>query len=119
MVHGGRREDHICVDDLRIVGIEGEVDGPGVVIFVENFLPVCAAVSGTEDAAFGVRAVGMAENGDEDAIGILRIDDDGGDLLAVAQAEVSARFFRRRWICKCRRRRKDRAGASLRRCRHR
>ena len=86
------RRPQICVDDLRIFGIEGEVGGAGVVIFVENFLPVCAAVSGTEDAAFGIRAVGMAEHGYENAIGILRVNDDGGDLLAVAQAEVLPGF---------------------------
>ncbi len=82
------RGPHVRVERLRIFRIEGEVDGACVVILVENFLPAIAAIGGTEDAAFGVGAVGMAEDGDEDAIGILRVDDDIGDLLAVAQTEM-------------------------------
>ena len=54
------RRPHVCVESLRIFGIEGEVGGAGVLIFVENFLPGFAAVGGTEDAALGVGAVRMA-----------------------------------------------------------
>ena len=80
------RRPQICVDDLRILGIESQVGGSGVVIFVENFPPGCATVGGTENAAFGIGAVGMAEDGNENAIGILRVYQDTCDLLAVAQA---------------------------------
>src|SRR5580698_1319809 len=80
------RRPQICVDDLRIFGIEGQVGGAGVVVFVKNFLPGCAAVGRTEDTAFGIGAVGMAEDGYENAIGILRVYQDICDLLAVAQA---------------------------------
>src|SRR5271170_1226534 len=75
----------VGINDLRILGIEGQVGGAGVVIFVENFLPGCTAVGGAENAAFGIRAVGMAEDGYENAIGILRVYQDICDLLAVAQ----------------------------------
>ena len=56
---------------------------------VDDFLPGLAAVGGTEKAALFVRTVGMAEHGGENSIGIARIDGQRGDLLAVAQAEMS------------------------------
>src|SRR5580692_6582250 len=83
---------HVRIENLRIFGIEGEVGGTGVIIFVENFLPGSPAVAGAEDAALGVWPVRMAEDGNENAIGILRVDDDVGDLLAVAQAQVLPGF---------------------------
>src|SRR5580698_6295087 len=63
------RGPHVRIERLRIFRIESEVGGACVVILVENFLPAIAAIGGTEDAAFGVGAVRMAEDGDEDALG--------------------------------------------------
>ena len=34
----------------------------------------------------------MAQDGHKDAVGVVRIHDDGGDLLAVAQAQVPPRL---------------------------
>ena len=68
--------------------IESYVDASGVLIFVENFLPGLAAVSRAENAAFGVRSVGMAESGHENDIRIVGIDDDFADGAAVVQANV-------------------------------
>src|SRR5580704_6635708 len=86
------RGPYVCIDDVRIFGIEGQVGGSGVVIFVKNFLPGCAAVAGAKDAAFGIGAVGMAEDCCENAIGILRVYQDICDLLAVAQAQMLPGF---------------------------
>jgi len=72
-------------DDLRVAGIEDEVHASGVFIFVENFLEGLAAVEGAEDAALGVGAVGVSLSGDEEAVGIFWVDDDGGDLLGVCE----------------------------------
>src|SRR5260370_40482785 len=77
------------VNRLRIRGIESEVGGAGVFIFVENFLESLAAVGGAEDAALGVGTVGMPFGGDENAVGIFRVDENRRDLLRVAHA----RFF--------------------------
>ena len=77
------------VDGLGIARVEGEIDGAGVFVLVEHLLPGLAAVGGAEDAALRVGAVGVAEHGDEEAVGIVRVDEDGGNLLAVAQAEVA------------------------------
>ena len=82
-------------DDVGVVGIEGEVDGAGVLVAIEDLLEGLAAVGGAEDAPLGVGAVGMPEDGDEEAVRVARIDDDHGDLLRVAQAEVLARSCRR------------------------
>src|SRR5271167_336616 len=70
------------VNHLGVAGIEDEIHAACVFVFVEDFLKGLTAVEGTEDAALGVRAVGMALDGDEEAIGILGIDDDGCDLLS-------------------------------------
>ncbi len=51
-----------------------------------------AAVDGAEDATLVVRTVGMAEHGHEQAVGIFGIDEDGRDLLAVAQTEMLPRL---------------------------
>ena len=77
------------VDGLGIARVEGEVDGAGAFVLVEHLLPGLAAVGGAEDAALGVGAVGVAEGGDEEAVGIARVDEDGGDLLGVAESEVT------------------------------
>jgi len=42
--------------------------------------------------ALDIRAIRMSERGDEHAVGVFRIDDDGGDLLSVAQAHVFPGF---------------------------
>src|SRR5207245_2225825 len=44
-----------------------------------------AAVGGTKDAALFIGAVGMAFGGDEEAVWILRIDENRRDLLGVAK----------------------------------
>src|SRR5439155_25758411 len=64
----------------------------GVFILVEDLLPRLAAVGRAEDAALGVGPVGVAQHGDEDAVGVLGIDEDRRDLLAVAQAQVFPRL---------------------------
>ena len=55
-------------------------------------LPGLAAVRGAVKAALFVGAVGMAEHGSEDSIGIARIDGERGNLEAIAQAEMSPGF---------------------------
>src|SRR5205085_6909428 len=53
-----------------------------------GLLPGGAAIERAKEAALGVRAVRMAEHSDKNAVGIARINGDGTDLLAVAQAEM-------------------------------
>src|SRR6266702_5995559 len=73
------------VNRLRIRGIESEIGGAGVFIFVENFLESLPAVGGAEDAALGVGTVGMPFGGAENTVGIFRVDENRCDLLRVAQ----------------------------------
>ncbi len=80
------------VDGLGIARVEGEVDGAGAFVLVEHLLPGLAAIGGAKDAALGVGAVGVAEYGDEEAVGVARIDEDGGDLPGVAESEVAPGF---------------------------
>src|SRR5262249_12612465 len=58
----------------------------------KDTVPGLAAVGGAVNAALGVGAVGVAQHGDEDAVGVARVDEDGGNLLAVAQADVLPRL---------------------------
>ena len=48
----------------------------------------CAAVGRAVEAALRIRAVRMSEHGDEEPVGIARVDGDLRNLLAVAQAEM-------------------------------
>src|SRR5271157_610248 len=77
------------INDLRIAGVEGEIRGARMLIFIEHLLPVLTAIRGAEDAALGIRPIGMPQDRHEDAIGIVRIHQNGRYLLAVAQAEVA------------------------------
>ena len=54
------RGPHAGEDHLRVAGIEGQVHAAGVLVFVENLLKGLAAVERAEDAALGIRAVGMS-----------------------------------------------------------
>ena len=76
------------IQDVGIGWIDGDVGSAGILVLVEDFLPVLAAVGGDKDAALFVGTVGMAQHGGEEMVGIARIDGQRGNLLAVAQAEV-------------------------------
>ena len=82
------------VNCLRICRIEGEIGGTGVFVLIKNFLKSLAAVGGAEDAALGVWTIRMAFGGDENAVGIFRIDENRGDLLRVAETEMRPGFSR-------------------------
>src|SRR6266702_7236434 len=74
------------VNRLWIRGIESEIGGAAVFIFVENFLEALSAIGRAEDAALGVGTVGMPFGGAENTVGIFRVDEPRCDLLRVAQA---------------------------------
>src|SRR6266481_2356068 len=74
--------------DVRIGRNESEVDGSGLVVLEENFLPRFAAVGGTEDSARFVGAVSVTHRRDEEDVGICRMDDDPGDVSRILEADV-------------------------------
>src|SRR5205823_2900872 len=82
------RSPHHRVNRLAVIGREDHLDGAGVLILICSLLPGSAAIERAKEAALGVRAVRVPEDGDENAIGIARVNGDGTDLLAVAQAEM-------------------------------
>ncbi len=77
------------VEDARVGGVHGQVDGAGAVADVEHLLPARAAVARAEDAALLVGAEDVAEGGDVDHVGIRRVDADAADLAGLAQADVA------------------------------
>jgi hypothetical protein len=79
-------------ENVGIAWIKSDIDAARVLVLVEDLVPGLAAVEGAENAAFRVRAVGMAERGDERDIRITRIDDDFADGAGVAQADVLPGF---------------------------
>ena len=90
-IHAPRRTARIPerrVDGARVTRIEREIDGAEVVAPEQHLLPRRAAVARTIDAAVRVRAVRMPERGDEDDVGIGRVDDDARDLTRVVEAQV-------------------------------
>src|SRR6185312_7558866 len=78
----------IGVYDLRIDRIDRDLDRPGVLIFVEHFVPVFAAIRASEYAAFRIRSVRMTEHGDKDAVRIFRIHRQPAHLLSLRQPDV-------------------------------
>src|SRR6266850_1957076 len=83
--HGGEQ-------NVGIAGIENDVNAAGAVVEIENFFPVFAAVASTKDAAFGVRAVGMAESGDEYDVWIRGMNDELADVPGVLQSDIGPGF---------------------------
>src|SRR5205823_12625070 len=80
------------VDGLRVRGIEREIDRAGVFVFVQDLLEGAAAVGGSKDTPLFIGAVRMAERGDEQAIGISRIDEDRANLSRVAKTQMVPRL---------------------------
>jgi hypothetical protein len=68
--------------------IDLDLGGTGLVVDEEDLLEGLASVGSAEETALFVRAVGMSGDGDVDAVGVLRVDGDLTDLLAVAQAQM-------------------------------
>src|SRR3989442_11809236 len=79
-------------EDMRILGVENDVDAAGAVVEIENFFPRFAAIARAEDAALRVSAVGMAEGSDEGDIGIGRMDNDGADVAGVFSTDTLPSF---------------------------
>src|ERR1043166_5795077 len=86
------RRPKVRVDDFRIAWIESECDGAGVLVLIENLLPVFTAVGRTKHSAFFVWPVRMPERCDVHQIRIARIDEYRSDLLHVPKAEMLPRF---------------------------
>ena len=76
------------VNDARIVLVDADVDSAGFVADMQDIFPACAAVRRTIDAAFSVAAKGMAQGGDINQIGIVRMRANLGDLAGVFEADV-------------------------------
>jgi hypothetical protein len=74
------------------VGIENDFYSAGAIIEVENFFPGFAAIAGAEDAALRVGAVGVAERGDEDDVGVCGVDDDVADVAGIFESDVAPGF---------------------------
>ncbi len=88
-------------------------------VLEEDALEALAAVGRAEDAALLVRAVRMAERGDEQAIRVARIDGELGNLLRVAEAEMRPRRAGVGGFVDAVADRRDRGGAGPRRSRRR
>src|SRR6185436_8656292 len=80
------------VDDVRVSGLEREVDRAGARVRAEDLLPARAAIARAKDAALRVRGVRMPERGDVDDVRVARMDDDAADLLRVVEADVRPRL---------------------------
>ena len=76
-------------EDARVGRVHRQVDGAGAVADMEHLLPAGAAVTRAEDAALFVGAEDMAQGGNVDQVGVLRVYADAPDLSAVAQADVA------------------------------
>jgi hypothetical protein len=76
------------IEDIRVARVEQDFVGAGVVVLEQHLLEGASAVGGSKHTALGVGPVRVTEDGDEEPVGVARIDGDGRDHLAVAQAEM-------------------------------
>src|SRR5258708_2193423 len=79
--HGGE-------ENVGIAWIENDVNAAGAVVEIEDFFPGLPSIARTEDAAFRVRAVGMAESGDEGDVWVRRMNNDFADVPGVLQPDI-------------------------------
>ena len=79
-------------EDIGIVRVEGDVDGPGVFVLIKYFLPGLAAIHGAKYATFLVRAKRMAERCDVRDIRVFRMDEHASDGTGVLEADIFPGF---------------------------
>ena len=73
------------VDDLGIVRIETDIDGPCLLIAIKHLRPGSASVGRAENTPFSVRAKSMAERRDQDDVRIVRVDYESADLARILE----------------------------------
>ena len=76
------------VDRLRIARVEREISAADVIVFGKHLLPGLSAIERAINSALSVRAVRMSHGRYKHTIRIVRIDEDGADLLRVTQSKV-------------------------------
>ena len=76
------------VEDVRVLGVDAQVYGTGLLADVQNLFPAFAAVQRAEDAPFFVRAKGVAERGHVDPIRVAGMDAHFADVSRVGQTAV-------------------------------
>ena len=76
------------VQDARVVGVHGQVHGPGVLAAEQDTLPVGSAVFRAEHAPLVVGAVGVPQGCHVHQVGIGGMHPHPGDVPGVGQADV-------------------------------
>src|SRR6185369_13145324 len=79
---------HAGVENVWVRRIDLEVRDAVLVVDVESLGPGLTAVRSHKHAAFFVGTKSMSERADVNDVGVLRVDDDGGDTLSVFEAHV-------------------------------
>src|SRR5436305_14591382 len=69
-----------CEDCVRVAGLEGEIDGAGVLILEQHARPARATIRRAKYATLAVWAISVAKRGDQHQIRILRADQDAPNL---------------------------------------
>ena len=77
-----------CIQDTWIIDVDGEVDGAGVFVTIEDLGPGFATVRGLVDATFAVRAERMAEGCDPDDVRVGGVNAHFGDVTGIGEAHV-------------------------------
>src|SRR5436190_19894964 len=83
---------HAGIDDVRVGGIEDDIAGAGRVVDEEDARPRRTGIHGAIDAAFLIRAEGVAHRGGEDDPRIGRADRNPCEPFAALEAEMLPRM---------------------------
>ena len=73
---------------MWVAGIESEIDRAGVLVFVEDLLPIRSAIERAEDSTFCIGSIGMTQHRRENPLRIVRVNQNGANLLSVPQSQV-------------------------------
>src|SRR6202166_939101 len=91
IVHVPRTTPHLPKrreQNIGIMRIEGDIDAASVLVSIEHLLPTFAAIGSTENSAFRVRPIGMAQCRYKNNVWIIGIDDDFADGAAIVQTNI-------------------------------
>src|SRR5262249_44202474 len=83
---------HAGEENPRIARIHRQLGAAGVLVDEQRALPRRAAVGGAEDAALGLRPIGVAQRAREHHLRVRRIDDDATDAPGLVEPHVLPRL---------------------------
>ena len=77
------------VQNSGVGGIDGQIDGAGVFVTIQDLAPSFATIGGFVDAPLTIGTKGVPKGGHPDGVGVFGVDAHFGDVAGIGQAHVA------------------------------